>query len=92
MVSWVELRRISIFVWSFHVGGEGKFVFARRGNLGFALKKLLLAQQRQIAATFPLFTSSFNLIFVRIGDLFFGSAKHYPIFKNLDQIEKKSIQ
>ena len=64
-------------------------MFARRGKLGFAFEKLLVAQQRQIAAAFPLFSSSFNPIFVRIADLFFGSAKNYPIFKNLDQIEKK---
>ena len=43
----------STFVWSFHVGGGGeKFVFARRGNLGFAFEKLLVAPQRRIAAAF----------------------------------------
>ena len=63
-------------------------MFARRGNLGFAFEKLLVAPQRRIAAAFPLFTSSFNPIFARSADLFFGSAKHYPNLKKLDRIEK----
>ena len=38
---------------SFYVGGGGeKFVFARRGNLGFVFEKLLVAPQRRIAAAF----------------------------------------
>ena len=53
MISWVGLGRLVLLFDLFMWARRGKFVFARRGNLGFAFEKLLVAQQRRIAAAFP---------------------------------------
>ena len=41
---------------------QRRFVFAPRGNLGFAFEKVLVAQQRRIAATFPHSNNMFYLL------------------------------
>ena len=41
---------------------QRRFVFACRGNLGFAFEKVLVAQERRIAAAFPHSNSTFHLL------------------------------
>ena len=93
MISWlgltVFLLLFDLFMWA----ERGKVSVCSWREFRLCLREITCCSAALNSGRFPpLFTFSFNPIFVLSVDLFFRSAKNYPNLKNLDRIEKQSIQ